>query len=87
MVFLTEVMECVLKRTVFFIHRGQVCSGVLTDVRFSKKRCPICVNKKKKKKNLLKDVICAVAAVHKIKTSRHLKHLIQAEANVHGLGV
>lgn len=86
--FLTEVMDCVPKRTgtIFFIHRGQVCSSVLADVRFSKKRCPICVKKKKKKK-LLKDVICAVTAVHKVKTSRNLNYLIQAEANVHGLWV
>lgn len=49
---------------VFFILRGQVCSGVLTDVRFRQKRCLICL----KKKNLFKDVICAVAAAHKVKT-------------------
>lgn len=84
--FLTEVMDCVPKRTgtVFFIHGGQVCSSVLTDVRFSEKRCPICVKKKKK---LLKDVICAVTAVHKVKTSCNSNYLIQAEANVHGLWV
>lgn len=48
--FLTVVMEGLPKRTgtVFLIHRGQVSSAVLTDVRFCKKRSPICVKKYKK---------------------------------------
>lgn len=64
-----------LKRTgsVLFSLRTQVGSSVLTDVRFSEQRRPICV------KHLLNDIKCVIAVAPKIKNNQQLNYLIEVE--------
>lgn len=64
-----------LKHTgsVFFTPRTRVGSSILTDVRFSEQRRPVCV------KHLLNDVKRAVAVAPKIENNQQLKYLTEVE--------
>lgn len=70
------------KRTgsVFVIPRRRVGSSVLTDVRFSEQRCPVCI------KHLVNDVKCAVGVAPKIK-NHQLNYLTEVEVKVPDWGV
>lgn len=72
-----------LKRTasVFFIPSMRVGSSVLTDVRFSEQRRPVCVE------HLLNYVKCAVAVAPKIENSRQLNYLTEVQVKGPGWGV